>query len=90
LHNVFIRTPLKALQQSLPGDHFLQIHRSHLVNLMHVSGFSKDRRAIRLIWTQNEVILPVSRYRLSDLRTRLMDYSDKKLPPPFLPTEKPD
>ena len=32
-HNVLIRAPLKSLLKKLPGEFFLQIHRSHIVNL---------------------------------------------------------
>lgn len=78
MQNVFIRKPLKALRQSLPEDRFLQIHRSHLVNLRLVCGLSRTRRELTLKSAQNETILPVSRYRLSDLCKRLMDYPSEQ------------
>ena len=80
LQNVLIRMPLRALQQSLPTDHFFQIHRCHLVNLRHVYGLSKNRRELKMKWAQNGGKLPVSRNRLPDLRRRLMNY---RWPPDF-------
>ena len=71
LHNIFIRTPLKVLHQSLPKNVFFQIHRSHLVNLAHVCGFSRKNWELKMKGTHAETALPVSRYRLSDLRSKL-------------------
>jgi hypothetical protein len=79
LQNIFIRKPLKALQQSLPNDHFFQVHRSYLVNLNHVSGLFNNNRKLKMRWAQNGVALPVSRHRLSDLRDRLQEYPSAQM-----------
>ncbi len=77
LHSVFIRKSLKSLRQLLPDDSFLQIHRSHLINLSHVFGLSKNRLELRMTCARDGVTLPVSRYRLSELRTRLENHPSK-------------
>jgi DNA-binding LytR/AlgR family response regulator len=72
MQNLFIRASLKSLQQSLPEDPFLQIHRSHLVNIRYVCGLSKNKREVKIRCAQDEATLPISRHRLSDLRISLM------------------
>lgn len=57
------------LSALLPERQFVLCHRSYLVNLDYV-GYIRSRE---LELTTGEV-LPVSKYRLDDLRKRLMDY----------------
>ena len=73
LRNVLIRLPLKKLLQALPRDAFVQIHRSHVVNLSHVERMEKTGRECRLVLNPDGVTLPVSRYRLPHLKPRLED-----------------
>ena len=57
------------LSALLPERQFVLCHRSYLVNLDYI-GYIRSRE---LELTTGEV-LPVSKYRLEDLRKRLMDY----------------
>lgn len=62
-----VRLPLKKMAQKLPRKNFLKIHRSHVVNLGHVSHLSKKGRDHKIILRHLEVELPVSRARFKDL-----------------------
>jgi DNA-binding LytR/AlgR family response regulator len=73
LRNVLIRLPLKKLMQALPRDVFIQIHRSHVVNLSHVKRMEKTGRECRLVLSADGIYLPVSRYRLPHLKPLLED-----------------
>ena len=57
------------LSALLPERRFVLCHRSYLVNLDYI-GYIRNRE---LELTTGEV-LPVSKYRLDDLRKRFMDY----------------
>ena len=57
------------LSALLPERQFVLCHRSYLVNLDYI-GYIRNRE---LELTTGEV-LPVSKYRLDDLRKRFMDY----------------
>ena len=48
----------------LPADQFIQIHRSHVINLAHISHVKKKNRSCELILKHGDHKLPVSRYRL--------------------------
>ena len=72
LTNVLIRTPLEELVQKLPKNRFLQIHRSHVVNLEHVSRLRKNGRQTKVALDRYGLELPVSRYRLPYIRTILL------------------
>ena len=73
LRNVLIRLPLKKLLQALPKDAFVQIHRSHVVNLSHVERMERSGRECRLVLNVDGVDLPVSRYRLPHIKPMLED-----------------
>lgn len=73
LRNVLIRLPLKELMRVLPRDDFVQIHRSHVVNLKHVERVKRKGRERRLVLGAEGVDLPVSRYRLPNIKPRLKD-----------------
>ncbi len=73
LRNVLIRQPLKKLLQDLPRDAFVQIHRSHVVNLSHVERVEKEGRECRLVLNTAGIDLPVSRYRLPHIKPMLDD-----------------
>ncbi len=72
-NNVLIRSPLKDLLQKLPRDRFFQIHRSHVVNLDYVSALKKKGRKAKLTLGRSGIELPVSRYRLPQIRSILKD-----------------
>jgi len=71
LKNVLLRLPLKEMMSKLPGEHFLQCHRSHVVNLRHVSHLAKEGREYKVVLNRFEVELPVSRHRFKQLEPRL-------------------
>jgi hypothetical protein len=71
LKNVLIRLPLKEMISQLPVEHFLQTHRSHVVNLAHVSHLAKLGRERKLVLNRFPVELPVSRHRFKELEPRL-------------------
>lgn len=62
-----IRLPLKEMLRKLPGAHFFQIHRSHVVNTGHIARLSKSGRDHKILLQGYDVKLPVSRSRFKDL-----------------------
>lgn len=71
LKSEMIRLPLKEMLRKLPQDHFLRIHRSHVVNTDYISRVSKSGRNHKVILEKYNVELPVSRSRFKDLHPRL-------------------
>lgn len=69
-NNVLIRSTMKELVGKLPKNRFLQIHRSHLVNPDRITGLTGNGRQTRVA-LDSGFELPVSRYRLSEVRQRL-------------------
>jgi hypothetical protein len=67
-----IAVPLKELQARLP-DVFLQIHRSHVVNVAAVTGLERRGRGywLQVAEAGSPVWLPVSRHRLDAVLPRL-------------------
>lgn len=63
-----MRLPLSQLADLLPQQQFILCHRTVLVNLAYVQRL--DVRELEL--TTGEV-LPVSRYRLPQVRKKLLD-----------------
>jgi hypothetical protein len=64
VHEFYVKISLKELLEQLPQDHFLQIHRSHIVNLAYISNLIKDSRSYKLVLNQGIHTLPISPYRL--------------------------
>lgn len=64
VRQTLIRMSLKSLYSLLPADRFIQIHRSHIVNLQWVAGVKRAGREVRLVLKKGAGELPVSRYRL--------------------------
>lgn len=60
-----LATPLRDLLKMLP-EGFIQVHRSHVVNVGHVSSVRRIGRNIRLILTGGFEV-PVSRHRLDEV-----------------------
>lgn len=71
LKNEMIRLPLKEMMQRLPNDFFIQIHRSHVVNVGHISHLAKEGREHKVVLRLFAVELPVSRHRFKHLEPRL-------------------
>jgi DNA-binding LytR/AlgR family response regulator len=67
----YVKISLKEILDQLPRDRFLQIHRSHIVNLAYVSSLIKDSRSYQLALDQGAHTLPISRYRLPQVLSRL-------------------
>lgn len=70
----FVKIALKEILSQLSGDRFVQIHRSHVINLAHISRLQKEARSYQLILGHDEHALPISRYRLSHILPRLQEF----------------
>ncbi len=57
--------PLRDVLALLPAS-FVQVHRSHIVNLTHIVSIRRDRRNIRVILDGGYEV-PVSRHRLDEV-----------------------
>ena len=57
--------PLRDVRKLLPGE-FLQVHRSHIVNLDFIKAIRRRKRAIRVI-LDGDYEVPVSRHRLDEV-----------------------
>ncbi len=68
----FIKSSLADLMEKLPDGHFIQIHRSHVVNVHAIRQLDKTNRASR-VYLKSDAVLPVSRYRLSEVMTQIQD-----------------
>lgn len=66
-----IRLPLKEMLLKLPQDHFIKIHRSHVVNKAYVLNLKKKGRDHKIVMKDAGVELPVSRSRFKDLASSL-------------------
>ncbi len=71
LKNTMIRLPLKEMLLKLPQDHFIKIHRSHVVNIIHVLRLKKEGRDNKVVIRNTGVELPVSRSRFKHISPRL-------------------
>lgn len=67
-----IGLPLRDVVEHLPAS-FLLVHRSHLVNPIHLKRIEREGRAYRLILT-NDVVLPISRHRLNKVLPKVREY----------------
>lgn len=61
-----VHTTLKAVRDRLTPSHFMQIHRSFLVNLEHITDVKGGSLMAK------DFILPISRANRIDLKTRLL------------------
>lgn len=69
---VFLRKSLKAWEDTLPATHFMRVHRTQIVNLARVSRYQRDRDERTLLYVAgSSEPVAASRYRWSDLRSRL-------------------
>lgn len=66
----FVKSSLADLLEKLPKSHFIQIHRSHVVNMRAIRQLEKMSRASR-VYLKSDVMLPVSRHRLSEVMARI-------------------
>lgn len=63
-----IRLPLKEMLLKLPQNHFVRIHRSHVVNTTHVSRIKKIGRDHKAVISHTGTELPISRSCFKNLR----------------------
>ncbi len=61
---ILVSKTLKDLEESLPSNIFLRIHKSHLVNLWHIKNLLPDQR----IGLSNGDVLEVSRRRWAEVQ----------------------
>ena len=66
----FVKSSLAELLENLPQNHFIQIHRSHVVNVQAIRQFDKKSRSSK-VYLKSDVILPVSRHRLNEVVAQL-------------------
>ncbi|MFM9860864.1 MHYT domain-containing protein [Pseudoxanthobacter sp. M-2] len=69
---LFCPWSISKLETLVDAERFVRTHRSHLVNIAHVTGFSRDGdKAFCLIGESDESRVPVSRTRVADIRRLL-------------------
>jgi hypothetical protein len=62
---IVIRKPLKTMHEELPYPLFQRIHRSHLVNIKHISQIQKEKGLYFSFIYHNQFKLPIGRSYLS-------------------------
>lgn len=67
-----IGLPLRDVVEHVPAP-FLLVHRSHVVNPIHLKRIEREGRTYRLILT-NDVVLPISRHRLNKVLPKVREY----------------
>lgn len=60
------RLTIKEAITQLPGDIFIQVHRSHIVNLNHVDKIIKKGQTYRILMKHSKDEIPASRHRAQD------------------------
>ncbi|MBQ2364149.1 MAG: LytTR family transcriptional regulator, partial [Alistipes sp.] len=60
---------LKNMETSLPADSFLRVHRSYIVNLKRISGYTKGR-----IFLDNGEYVPLG----ENYKARFLEFFDKR------------
>jgi hypothetical protein len=68
------QSSLQDAFEKLPKDLFIQVHRSHAINLSHLSSVKKIPRSYELIIGNNDFSIPVSRHRLPDVLPKLAEF----------------
>jgi NO-binding membrane sensor protein with MHYT domain len=69
---LFCPWSISRVETLVDPERFVRTHRSHLVNIGHVSGFSRDGdKAFCLIGESDDSRVPVSRTRVADIRRLL-------------------
>ena len=62
---------------AITGAPFVQIHRSHVVNLAHVSRIEQSARSYRVFMGERANALPMSRHRVPDVLPLLQEFLSK-------------
>ncbi len=69
-NSYYVKSSLADLLKKLPQSQFIQIHRSHVVNMQAIRQLDKKSRASK-VYLKSDVMLPVSRHRLSEVMARI-------------------
>ncbi|WP_160138162.1 LytR/AlgR family response regulator transcription factor [Chryseobacterium sp. c4a] len=64
--SLIIHQTMKAIEESLPSEHFFRIHKSFLINITHIDMISGGRLFI------NKIELPISRTRKEELLNQVV------------------
>ncbi|HBV17318.1 LytR/AlgR family response regulator transcription factor [Chryseobacterium carnipullorum] len=64
--SLVIHQTMKAIEESLPSEHFFRIHKSFLINITHIDMISGGRLFI------NKTELPISRSRKEELLNQVV------------------
>ncbi|MBO9692616.1 LytTR family DNA-binding domain-containing protein [Chryseobacterium sp.] len=64
--SLIIHQTMKAIEESLPSEHFFRIHKSYLINITHIDMISGGRLFI------NKIELPISRTRKEELLNQVV------------------
>ncbi|GEN69007.1 MULTISPECIES: LytR/AlgR family response regulator transcription factor [Chryseobacterium] len=64
--SLIIHQTMKAIEESLPAEHFFRIHKSFLINITHIDMISGGRLFI------NKIELPISRTRKEELLNQVV------------------
>ncbi len=70
-HCYMVRITLNKVVEQLPENLFLQVHRSHIVNLNYVSNLVRQGRNYQLQLTNGDYV-PVSRSRINQIRQKIL------------------
>lgn len=62
---------MSSLEQSLPEDQFLRIHRSHIVNINQIQRIEQYGKESYLLILKNGNSVSVSKSRIKDLKREL-------------------
>jgi hypothetical protein len=71
-----IALPLKQVLQNLPPS-FELVHRSHVINPLHLKRIDKEERAYRLT-LDNDAVVPISRHRLKEVLPRMKAHLEER------------
>ena len=74
VEEIQVRLSLKEALNQLPPDSFVRIHRSHVINLSHVSHVEQTARSYQIFLGDNDFVLPLSRHRVSQVLPVLQEY----------------
>lgn len=70
--NYFVKSSLSELLEKLSDSQFVQIHRSHVVNVRAIRQIDKKSRSGK-VHLKSDAVLPLSRYRLNEVVARMSE-----------------
>ncbi len=72
---LFIKMSLKKIKEKLPKHDFFHIHRSHIANKSFIKHLKKSGNNYTLALNDLQTSLPVSRQRVSTIKSMLKDFN---------------